>query len=87
MNVGMLWYDGDAKKTMDVRIERASEYYQDKYGRVPNLCYIHPRMAGEDLPSEINGLKVLTSNTVLPDHFWLGVEDADEVKAHSKLAA
>lgn len=42
MNTGMLWFDNDPKTALAVKIERAVEYYQKKYGRKPNLCLIHP---------------------------------------------
>jgi hypothetical protein len=33
MKIGMLWFDGDLKVDLKVRIERAAVYYRDKYGR------------------------------------------------------
>ena len=48
MDVGMLWFDNDAKSELDTKIERAALYYHKKYGKVPNLCFVHPSM----LPTE-----------------------------------
>jgi len=75
MNVGMLWFDGDVTRDVPERIHRAAEYYRTKYGRQPNVCILHPVSAGEGMPGEVEGLKVLTSATVLRDHFWLGVDE------------
>lgn len=84
MNVGMLWFDNDSKTDLATKIERAVEYYHQKYGKRPNLCYIHPSMApplpeGDQAQSEKvvilrNGnIEVRTSRSVLPNHFWIGV--------------
>jgi hypothetical protein len=44
MKIGMLWFDNDPKAELKVKIERAASYYSKKYGRTPNLCFIHPSM-------------------------------------------
>ena len=55
MNVGMLWFDNDAKTDLDGKIERAAVYYRTKYGRVPTLCFVHPSM----LPSlQAEGIEI-----------------------------
>jgi hypothetical protein len=74
MNVGMLWFDADPRVNLKDRLSRAVAYYQEKYGRVPNLCFIHPKTAGDDPPSNLADLDVRMSKKILPDHFWLGVE-------------
>ena len=71
MNIGMLWFDNDAKADLTVKIRRASEYYQAKYGRKPNLCFVHPTMVNN--PGQENGVEIRTTRSVLPNHFWLGV--------------
>ena len=83
--VGMLWFDNDSKSGLNNRVERAAEYYQRKYGKTPNLCYVHPSMlpptmnAGEGTaeiksePLNTNGVQVRPLTTVLPNHFWIGV--------------
>jgi hypothetical protein len=78
MKIGMLWFDGDLKVDLKVRIERAAVYYRDKYGRPPNLCIIHPSTAGEDHPNSVIGVDVRTSAAVQPDHFWLGIKERAE---------
>lgn len=55
MKIGMLWYDNDPKADLGLKIERAASYYQNKYGRTPNLCFVHPSMLspiGESAPVE-----------------------------------
>lgn len=79
MNVGMLWFDNDPKTELNAKIERAASYYRDKYGKAPNLCFVHPSMIGatptpngnETLKSGL--IEVRTSPSIRPNHFWIGV--------------
>lgn len=79
MNIGMLWFDNDPKAEIQIKIERAAVYYLDKYGKAPNLCFVHPSMlrsAPVEQPDKLikNGaIEVRTSRSVLPNHFWIGV--------------
>ena len=77
MNIGMLWFDNDKKSDLSDKIQRAASYYRDKYGRTPNLCFVHPSMLGS-IPVNTNGsgIEVRTTRSVLPNHFWLGVNTA-----------
>ena len=42
MNVGMLWLDDDAKRPLEEKVTRAVEYYEQKYGQLPELCLVNP---------------------------------------------
>jgi hypothetical protein len=75
MNTGMLWFDNDPKIDFCVKIMRASEYYQKKYGQTPNVCFVHPSMKME-VPSKSFGVDVQVNQMILPNHFWLGVKQA-----------
>jgi len=80
MREGMLWFDNNADKSLYERVERAARHYESKYGYRPNVCYIHPStLYAEHKPSEIalsvGNVDLRESNSVLPNHFWLGVED------------
>jgi len=44
MNIGMLWFDNDPKATLDAKIGRAAAYYREKYGKIPTLCFVNPKM-------------------------------------------
>lgn len=87
MNIGMLWYDAQSTDDLPTRINHASVYYQEKYRRKPNLCFLNPVTAGLDAGAEkisdegveftsTAGIRVELSPIVLPDHFWIGVEKA-----------
>jgi len=41
MDVGMLWFDATPDRSLGAKVERAATYYREKYGRRPNVCYIH----------------------------------------------
>ena len=89
MNIGMLWFDNDQKADISVKIERAATYYQNKYGKLPNLCYIHPSMvankrqinpgAENATPSVIRAgnVEVRLTKSVLPNHFWIGINTSN----------
>jgi hypothetical protein len=80
MNIGMLWFDNDPKTEVSAKIARAASYYRDKYGKTPNLCFVHPSMLGATPQGNGNGsfkggpIEVRTSPTIRPNHFWIGVD-------------
>ena len=75
MKVGMLWFEEDQTRSLAARISRAAEYYQRKYGARPNLCMVHPLTMEQEEQAAQEGLKICSSNAVLPNYFWLGVEE------------
>ena len=75
MNTGMLWFDNDPKLEFSVKIIRASEYYQKKYGQTPNVCFVNPATKVE-VPSKSFGVEVQVNQMILPNHFWLGVKQS-----------
>jgi hypothetical protein len=87
MDIGMLWFDGDKTRDIPARIERAAEYYQSKYGQIPNLCYLNPLTAGEDDLPVLEKLEVRTSMSVLRDHFWIGIRKPDDLQSQVHSAA
>jgi hypothetical protein len=72
MNIGMLWFDNDKKTDLSDKIKRAASYYKEKYGQNPNLCFVHPSMLKAPSAAEA-GIELRTTRSVLPNHFWLGV--------------
>ncbi len=80
MNIGMLWFDNDPKAELSTKVERAAVYYRNKYGSYPTLCFVHPTMLKPVLPNseqttsyKAAGVEVRTTRSVLPNHFWIGV--------------
>lgn len=74
MRTGMLWFDNDPKTDLPTKVIRAAAYYQKKYGCTPNLCFVHPSML-EVQAKRAEGIELRPSRQVLPNHFWLGVND------------
>lgn len=87
MNLGMLWFDNDPKATLEIKIERAAAYYQHKYSHTPTLCFVHPTMISFPPPTDLDdtdrgqspiifcGIEVKKNRSVLPNHFWIGVQE------------
>ena len=75
MHTGMLWFD-NSQASLNVKIQKAVDYYHKKYGRTPDLCLVHPSMLEkEPAKLELNKLTVRPYRPVLPGHIWVGVED------------
>lgn len=77
MHTGMLWLD-NSKAALNVKIQKAVEYYQNKYGRTPDLVLVHPSMlVGSVHLSLIDGLSIRPYRPVLPGHIWVGISDKE----------
>ena len=78
MHTGMLWFD-NSQTALNIKIQKAVEYYHKKYGRTPDLCLVHPSMLDASQQSqrqlEVNKLTVRPYRPVLPGHIWIGIED------------
>jgi len=77
MRTGMLWFD-NSQTALNIKIEKAVEYYEKKYGRKPDLVLIHPTMLGERADGtsfSSDGLTILPYRPVLPGHIWVGIDD------------
>ena len=90
MDIGMLWFDNDKKASIPSKVEKAARYYQKKYGKKPDVCYVHPKTVSgangkkktsprsSEKSFTIGKIEVLKNEMVLPDHFWIGIKDADD---------
>lgn len=84
MDIGMLWFDKDPSIPFSGKVERASEYYRRKYGKHPDICYVHPQTVGngfsveeEEDELQVGGLVVQINDRVLPHHFWIGIRNGE----------
>jgi alkanesulfonate monooxygenase SsuD/methylene tetrahydromethanopterin reductase-like flavin-dependent oxidoreductase (luciferase family) len=73
METGLLWYD-DSKADFASKVREAAQRYRQKFGKNPDRCYVNPA----SLPKKgkgvsLKGIKVVTSPTIQPHHFWVGV--------------
>ena len=80
----MLWFD-DGPASLADRVRRAAEYYSEKYGKRPTVCMVNPTTlnGGE---GSVAGVEVRKSQTVMPDHFWLGIGKKAAKPASRKAA-
>jgi|YNPBryBLVA2012_1023415.scaffolds.fasta_scaffold01419_5 hypothetical protein len=83
MEVGLLWFDNDRARRIEEKVQRAAAHYAAKYGHRPNLCFVHPTMLegngnGKGEVLRTDGVEVRAGRAILPDHFWIGVAEADK---------
>jgi hypothetical protein len=72
----MLWFDNDPRTTLSVKIQKAMDYYRRKFGRAPEICLVHPGMLEMGQKQLALGkVTIRAYQSVIPGHFWIGVED------------
>lgn len=71
----MLWFDGEDGNEMPRRVRSVARYYQGKYGRTPNVCFVHPASLAGPGDRSVDGVEVRACAAVLPGHLWMGVDD------------
>lgn len=76
MNIGMLWFDSEKLSNFSSMVADAVKYYQNKYGEIPNLCFVHPSMM-EKVGQSGNemAITIKPDKTVLPGLLWIGVDE------------
>lgn len=76
MHTGMLWFD-HSLTPLDVKVQKAADYYRKKYGRQPDLCLVHPSMITDQNKPLIALLSIAVKpyRPVLPGHIWVGIQD------------
>jgi hypothetical protein len=79
MDIGMLWFDNDNQTGLEIKVKRAVSYYQEKYGKKPNLCFVNPCMIatngnGHPASQKSSEVEIRESNAMLPNHFWIGIK-------------
>jgi len=76
MREGLLWFDDDPKRDLAQKVGRAVRRYRQKFGRPPNVCYVHPSLLN-GRARHISGVRVLPLPSVLRHHFWVGEEEVN----------
>lgn len=67
---GLLWYDDDPRRPLAQKVARAAARYRQRFGAVPNICYVHPSALDADV--QVGVVRVTASPTTLRHHFWIG---------------
>jgi hypothetical protein len=88
MKTGLLWFDDDPRKELEEKVLRAAAHYERKYGRLPELCYVHPdafngngngkraeKRSKKDDIVKAGEVEVRAGRSVLLHHFWLGMAE------------
>lgn len=70
MNTGMLWLDDSPARSMEEKILRAARYYQEKYGKTAQLCFVNRATLVAE--TQVGAIQVMPASQVLPHHFWIG---------------
>jgi len=86
MNTGMLWYDNDPKMDLAVKIQKAADYYRKKYGKAPDLCFVHPSMLADPNQKMAGKVEVRSNRSILPHHFWIGLH-ATQLRTNGSSSA
>lgn len=72
MDEGMLWYDNQTGQAVEIRLQRAVDFFISKYGHPPLCCFVHPEMVAS--PMEIAGnVKVIPNERILKNHIWMEI--------------
>ncbi len=74
MKIGLLWFDDDPGRDLAQKVGGAAQRYHQKFGRQPNVCYVHPS-ALEGESRQLGNLTVAARSSVLRHHFWVGQEE------------
>jgi hypothetical protein len=70
MKEGLLWYDNQKNVDLKERISSAVKYFENKYGYLPEICYINPITMGKEIEQN-ESIKVIPNDRVILNHFWL----------------
>ncbi len=79
MDIGMMWFDNDPKKGLELKVQQAADYFRHKYRRVPDLCLVNPASLDKNLPTNeplmAGTITIRALRAVLPGHLWIGVDE------------
>lgn len=70
MKEGMLWYNGQHGKNISESIASAIDFFMNKYGSKPQICYLNPEHLDKSL-NLTNNVKIVSSERVIMNHIWL----------------
>ena len=89
MKTGLLWFDDDPRKELEEKVLRAAAHYERKYGRSPDLCFVHPSAFngngnGKRRTKKAGGVEIRPGRSVLLHHFWVGVAEEKAKSARRK---
>lgn len=74
---GLWWQEKDGSRPLEKVVQEAAARYIARHGGVPDTCYVHPSVVGDDSGIVVSlgneKVRVLASATIpYPIHFWIG---------------
>jgi hypothetical protein len=80
MSTGLLWFDGDAKKPRNQKIQEAATAHHRKFGKWPNVCYVHKSDLADGTETGLGPGRIIieAQGFVLPGHYQVFVRERDE---------
>jgi hypothetical protein len=76
MQAGLLWYDSEPNRTIAAKAAAAAERFQQKFGVVPDVCYVNDKALKDGeltVPFHDGQLRLVPANNILLHHFWIGL--------------
>ena len=73
MQIGLMWYDDDPRKSLETKMEQAAARFHEKYGRAPNACYVSLALAASE--KKHSGMRIVAARSIRPNYLWVGVDD------------
>lgn len=67
---GLMFFDNSEARTLEQKIDRAAEHYQERHGTRPTRVYVHLSMNDGNTITQ-SGIEVITTRVIHPNTFWL----------------
>jgi hypothetical protein len=72
MDTGELFFIENPKLDLEGKVLWAAKSYQQKYGRKPTLCMLHPSLLRGGT-RRVGGLHLEAKKSILPNYLWIGI--------------
>jgi hypothetical protein len=73
MHMGLMWFDDDPRKTIEVKMEQAAARYHEKYGSAPTACYVS--MGAAAAGGKHGAMRIVPSRAVRANYLWVGMDE------------
>jgi len=72
-----MWFDNDPHRPLEEKVKKAVQRYREKFGRVPNICYVNPDLlSGDEI--RLKSVRVVASSRILPNHFLVSFAEEEK---------
>jgi hypothetical protein len=70
MKTGMLWFDNDPNTDLSSKVRRAANYYSNKHGKAPTLCFV--ALNFKNPPATVDGITIKANRAIPTNNLWIG---------------